>query len=329
MEPFTLRPEGSPNLVDGATIRIEGGTLRIENGLAKLDNAKLKVEPPKHCPIAVAAKAVAAAGCGKNDGPKTNPDNSYEHDIDLGYQSGTPLGSLKVRLSPAENAWANKKMNEAKDREPAITPKVDEVSKKIPTGERVGQGYELKDKGQAPYPSFKRKLFDEMNPRPQKPGDPAPPKRSPDEVADKMNDLVRYTINFPKGTYSLGVQNALVEFAKYFDEVKVKNFWVKKEAGEGNYPGINVTYKTKDGQLFEVQFHTPESFHAKGDVEHWGYEKKRALEAVDFSQYPPHEREAVRSKIQDEIDELKDQSALIFGEVETPVGAINISPTKQ
>ncbi|WP_101612884.1 ALF repeat-containing protein [Amycolatopsis sp. BJA-103] len=328
MEPFAIRPEGTPNLVDGATIRLEGGTLRIENGLAKLDGAKLKVEPPKHCPVAVAARAAASAGCGKDDGPKTNPDNSYEHDIDLGYQSGTPLGSLKVRLSPAENAWANKKMNEAKDREPAITPKVDEVAKKIPTGERVGQGYELKDKGQAPYPSFKRKLFDEMNPRPEKPGAPAPPKRSPDEVADKMNDLVRYTINFPKGTYSLGVQNALVEFAKYFDEVKVKNFWVKKEAGEGNYPGINVTYKTKDGQLFEVQFHTPESFHAKGDAEHWGYEKKRALEAVDFSQYPPHEREAVRSKIQDEIDELKDQSALIFGEVETPVGAINISPTK-
>ncbi|WP_158632634.1 ALF repeat-containing protein [Amycolatopsis sp. WAC 01375] len=326
MEPFTVRPEGSPNLVDGAIIRLEGGTLRIENGLARLDGAKLKVEPPKYCPVA--AMAVASAGCGKNEGPKTNPDNSYEHDIDLGYQAGTSLGALKVRLSPEDNAWANRKMDEAKAREPAITAKVDEVAKKIPTAERVGQSYELKDKGQAPYPSYKRKLFDEMNPKADKPGDPTPPKRSPDQVADKMNDAVRYTINFPKGTYALGAQNALWEFAKHFEEVKVKNFWVKKEAGQGNYPGINVTYRTKDGQLFEVQFHTPESFHAKDRVEHWGYEQKRALEAVDFNQYPERERAAVRIRILEEIEEFERQSALIFGPVETPVGAINISPTK-
>jgi hypothetical protein len=32
---------------------------------------------------------------------------------------------------------------------------------------------------------------------------------------------------------------------------------------------------TPDGQRFEVQFHTPESFHAKQHLTHWAYEQLR------------------------------------------------------
>ena len=40
---------------------------------------------------------------------------------------------------------------------------------------------------------------------------------------------------------------------KGYESVKVKNFWTNK----GNpYNGINCTFKTPDGQRFEVQFHT-------------------------------------------------------------------------
>ena len=40
-----------------------------------------------------------------------------------------------------------------------------------------------------------------------------------------------------------------------------KNYWADPE-----YKGINTRWLTAEGQRFEVQFHTPDSFHAKHDV---------------------------------------------------------------
>ena len=42
-----------------------------------------------------------------------------------------------------------------------------------------------------------------------------------------------------------------------------KNSW-----GEVEYKGINTRWVTQEGQRFEVQFHTPESFHAKQNITH-------------------------------------------------------------
>jgi hypothetical protein len=41
------------------------------------------------------------------------------------------------------------------------------------------------------------------------------------------------------------------------------NYW-----GDPEYKGINTRWITRQGQRFEVQFHTPESFHAKQQVTH-------------------------------------------------------------
>ena len=42
-----------------------------------------------------------------------------------------------------------------------------------------------------------------------------------------------------------------------------KNSW-----GSQEYKGINTRWVTQEGQRFEVQFHTPESFHAKQNITH-------------------------------------------------------------
>jgi hypothetical protein len=42
-----------------------------------------------------------------------------------------------------------------------------------------------------------------------------------------------------------------------------KNYWTDAE-----YKGINTRWVTAEGQRFEVQFHTPDSFHAKHQVTH-------------------------------------------------------------
>jgi hypothetical protein len=41
------------------------------------------------------------------------------------------------------------------------------------------------------------------------------------------------------------------------------------------YKGINTRWATPEGQRFEVQFHTPDSFHAKEYVAHLAYERIR------------------------------------------------------
>ena len=41
------------------------------------------------------------------------------------------------------------------------------------------------------------------------------------------------------------------------------------------YKGINTRWVTTEGQRFEVQFHTPDSFHAKHQVTHLAYERIR------------------------------------------------------
>jgi hypothetical protein len=49
-----------------------------------------------------------------------------------------------------------------------------------------------------------------------------------------------------------------------------KNYWAHPE-----YKGINTRWVTPEGQRFEVQLHTPDSFHAKHQVTHLAYERIR------------------------------------------------------
>ncbi|RSN30052.1 hypothetical protein DMC61_17585 [Amycolatopsis sp. WAC 04169] len=309
MEPFTIRPEGSPNLVDGATIRLEGGTLRIENGLAKLDGAKLKVEPPKQCVVGVAARA--AAGCGGGYPQPVEGPDGYKHDI----------GKLKIRLSPEENKWANDLLDKAKTAAPDITKSVEQVAART-GGQRYGkQGSELKSAE-----SLKRKLFEELQP------ETAGASHKPiSAIANEMNDSVRYTISFASNDYASRVLAALNEFGPGYQVVRLKNFWKRNMAEGGKtdgYPGINVTFKTPDGLLFEVQFHTPDGLHAKA-LETPNYEDRRANRAAqkvieNDTNLSREEKEGRLRVLQEEQEELEQQKRRIWGEVPRPVGAILI-----
>lgn len=59
---------------------------------------------------------------------------------------------------------------------------------------------------------------------------------------------------------------------------KVKNTWAEPGSPTaGPYRGINTQWRTAEGQAFELQFHTPESFAVKQNT-HLMYEEARALE---------------------------------------------------
>jgi len=309
VEPFTLRPDGTPNLVDGAVVRLEAGSLKIENGVAKLDEAKLKVEPPKSCVAGVSARtAMAASGCGSTE-PRTNPDGSYEQND----------GKLQIRLSKEENTWADDQLARARAKEPQITDAVLDVRDRT-GGMRTGDGKELKSAE-----SYKRKLSEELLPR--NPGDP---RKTLDQVAPEMNDSVRYTLAYQTSDYAPKVMAALTELEKRFELVKLKNFWQRSMTAEGvgGYPGINVTFKGPDGVLFEVQFHTPEGIMAKA-LETPNYEARRSNRAArtqienDPSLSPDEKKEKIQ-KLLEENDELERKRAELWADVPRPVGAVII-----
>ena len=88
----------------------------------------------------------------------------------------------------------------------------------------------------------------------------------------EMNDSVRYTNEVNIDTFGRDVNKALDAYKEAGYNVKiVKNFWTKPWA----YKGINVTMENKAGKLFEVQFHTKNSFQVKDGPMHKLYNVQR------------------------------------------------------
>jgi hypothetical protein len=92
-----------------------------------------------------------------------------------------------------------------------------------------------------------------------------------EQVARDIPDAIRYTFCAATAEYTDGfweIRQRLEE--RGYHMYQCKNLWESQE-----YKGVNSRWITPDGQRFEVQFHTPESFHAKQHLTHWAYEQIR------------------------------------------------------
>ncbi len=177
----------------------------------------------------------------------TRPDGSW-----IGEDHGTRLD-----LDPADNAAANEFLARAATAEPTITPRMQSI-----LGEHM-EGYEFRLKGED---SLKRKIAMDRADAPD---------AAPDALTESINDAIRYTAKVPDGGYVRESQRIIDEMhAQGFEfQPPPKNAW----NNDGNYQGINSTWKDPaTGQLFEMQFHTPESFAAK-QTTHDLYEQARLL----------------------------------------------------
>jgi hypothetical protein len=99
----------------------------------------------------------------------------------------------------------------------------------------------------------------------------AQPDRPPDEIVRQIPDAIRYTCCFETKDYPEGIADIKqglerCGYEMYYSE----NYWSNPE-----YKGINTRWVTAEGQRFEVQFHTAESFNAKHVVTHKAYERLR------------------------------------------------------
>jgi hypothetical protein len=91
------------------------------------------------------------------------------------------------------------------------------------------------------------------------------------EVLRRIPDVIRYTYCFELESYTRGYYDIKDRFESRSHEMYYsRNHWADPE-----YKGINTRWVTAEGQRFEVQFHTPDSFHAKHQVTHLAYERIR------------------------------------------------------
>lgn len=97
------------------------------------------------------------------------------------------------------------------------------------------------------------------------------------ELAERIGDVVRYTMEFASETYTRDVQQALDEMAAQGWVIEeVENNWFGGDA----YNGINVIFRTPEGLPVEMQFHTPESFVVKQVMNHPLYENLRKVPPI-------------------------------------------------
>jgi hypothetical protein len=114
-----------------------------------------------------------------------------------------------------------------------------------------------------------------------------------EHLAD-IKDSVRYTIQTTSESYTEAVRQSIGELlAQGYDCLKFKNTW----GGDG-YKGINSFWiEPNSRQVFELQFHTPESFDAKMTT-HGLYEEARLPTTSDLRRM---QLDALQEKIFDSI----------------------------
>jgi hypothetical protein len=99
----------------------------------------------------------------------------------------------------------------------------------------------------------------------------AEPRTTATAAIREIGDAVRYTFCLQPDNYTKGYYDVKERFeSRGYEMYYSHNWWTNPE-----YKGVNTRWVASDGQRFEVQFHTPDSFHAKHHVTHTAYERIR------------------------------------------------------
>lgn len=189
---------------------------------------------------------------------------------------------------------AREVLSKAAKAEPALTAAVESATEEL-GGKMIGLKYRVK--GAA---SLTEKIATEM----------AAKGVTAERAAARMSDAVRYTASFPPEKLADGVKATLSKLQQKGNEVVLlKNTWLDEKS---SYKGVNVQLRDPNGQPFEVQFHTPESFWAKDEGTHDIYKQMRKLD-----------------KSSPEWAKLNEQQMQIARGLTRPAGIERIKPVKE
>lgn len=151
--------------------------------------------------------------------------------------------------------------NKAIISEPEITDRVKKVAETSGM-DILGLKYRIKSKS-----SFIEKIEKNYN---------------PDGNNYEIKDIVRYTLGADSDSLADKALMAIDKFEQGgYDTVKIKNTW---SAGS-SYNGINTFIKDPNGLVFEMQYHTKESFDLKSGELHELYEQQRKIADDESEEY--------------------------------------------
>jgi hypothetical protein len=152
---------------------------------------------------------------------------------------------------------------------PEREPQISENVKRIETENAKGgwlEGYEFRLKGQD---RLVEKVAEAL--------ETSTPDAAPSEIVEQIPDAIRYTFCLERDNYTHGC----FDIKDRFEACGYEMYYSKNSWSDAEYKGTNTRWVTPEGQRFEVQFHTPESFHAKHEVTHRAYERLRIPSTSD------------------------------------------------
>jgi hypothetical protein len=172
---------------------------------------------------------------------------------------GSWRGDGNQYLSPEQHAQVREVIAGVREAEKSLTTDMLAAERENTCGARLdGMKHRLKSEDR-----LKEKIAEKIE---HEPG------RGPGDALREISDAIRYTFCLEPDNYADGYRDLKrrLESGEH-RMIYSRNHW----RDDPGYKGINTRWVTPEGQRFEVQFHTPESFFAKQQLTHLSYERGR------------------------------------------------------
>ncbi|MFE6687455.1 ATP nucleotide 3'-pyrophosphokinase [Streptomyces sp. NPDC057743] len=195
-----------------------------------------------------------------------------------------------LHLNAHDNKEVDAYLARARRAERSISPQVRAVAL-LTHAQLVGFDQRLKSPD-----SLKRKIATKMK---EAPG------QSVETSLATLNDSVRYTLQWPTRQYTHGVTVAAGLLSSWGNDTKR---WSNTWGHPKGYKAVNSAWRApRSGQVFEVQFHTPES------------------KAAQLETHKIYEEQRLPSTSPERRRELQAQQDAIFTAVPVPAGAVQLT----
>jgi uncharacterized Zn-binding protein involved in type VI secretion len=284
--PLPVPPHGPGVIIDGSQTVLINGLPACRQG----DTIIEAVGPPNKVAMGLPTVLIGDAGGGAG-GLGAGAGAGAGASGGTGASAGAAADAVSADRAAREAARALHAKAQAA--EPALTRTIQAASEGL-GGEMIGLEHRLKTAE-----SLQRKIATDM----------AKAGRSAERAAAGVWDAVRYTASFPPDKLVEGTEAVLGRLQQQGNEVvQLKNTWLE----QSSYKGVNVQMRSPDGQMFEVQFHTPESFWAKEEGTHHLYELMRKLD-----------------RSSEEWARLNEEQMRITRQLQVPKGIERLRPVKK
>ena len=118
---------------------------------------------------------------------------------------------------------------------------------------------------------------------------------TPQQAIDNMGDVARFTACFDPKDFKNGADKVIRDLqSKGYELTKFKNYF---QPG-GSYKGLNCNFKDKNGNIFELQFHTPQSMKVK---EGYDIDIKNRKAIVDKAAFQSHDVYETTRELEDKV----------------------------